>query len=439
MARRLRIWEKKRGERRTGSSAVGTAGEVLFFAAMLGVGVAAIVWVLYSSVVPKWRAYHNYVEVRAKVIDTGVGTGTWPGPGVAAYRPEIRLEYTVDNETYQRWTYDIDVTYSGSETDAKEIIRDYAIGDEYRCFYDPADPGTIVLSSGYKWSFWMLLLVPASFSVIGGAGLVYTIYLWTVSAERRSATAKRFGLADGDAAANSVDSELPNVPGAADLTNSPGTHLAYRLPSVVKPVWQVFWLAAFCVAWNVIAVVFLVVALRRFWEGDPSAAETVIAALFRATGVAAVYYLGRQVLATSGVGPTRVEISDHPLRPGERYDVFMSQAGGREIRSLDFSLVCDEVTTFRQGTDTRTETRRVYQQTVVSQPSVDVAKGQNFEIRTELELPTGIMHSFKADHNEIQWRLLVEGEVDRWRQYDRSFPVTVHPNTAKDRKANGIT
>ena len=433
MARRLRIWEKKRGDRTTGSAAVGTAGEVLFFAAMLGIGVAAIAWVLYSSVLPKWRAYHNFVEVRAEVIDTGVGS--WPGPGVTTYRPEILLEYTVDQDIYQRWTYDIDVTYSGSETDAKEIIRDYAVGDKYRCFYDPEDPGAIVLSSGYKWSFWLQLLVPASFSAIGGAGLVYTIYLRLVSAERRSATAKRFGLTEGDGMTKPGENAFPNVPGAADLTNSAGTRLAYRLPSLVKPVWQVFWLAAFCVAWNAIAVLFLVLAIRGFVAGTPSGAETMIAVVFLSSGIAAVYYLVRQIIATGGVGPTRVEISDHPLRPGEKYDVFLAQAGGREIRALDFSLVCDEVTTFRQGTDTRTEIRRVYQQTVVSEPRVNVAKGQNFEAQTELELPIGIMHSFKADHNEIQWRLLVEGDVDRWRQYDRSFPVTVHPSTVTKTKS----
>jgi hypothetical protein len=427
MARRLRIWEKKRGARSTGSSAVGTAGEIAFFAGMLMVGIGAILWVLYSSVVPKWRSYHNYVEVQAEVVDTGVGK--WQGPGVTTYRPEILIKYEVDGQAYQEWTYDTDVTYSGSETDAKEIIHDYAVGDTYRCFYDPNDPRTVRMSSGSKWSFWLLLFVPVSFIVIGGVGLGYTIYQWTVSAERRSATTNRLAVADGDAAADAAKHALPNVPSAGDLTNSPGTQLAYRLPTAMKPVWQVFWLSAFSVLWNVIAVGFVVLTVRGLLKGEASAALVIIAIGFLATGIATLYYLVKQTLATSGVGPTRIEISDHPLTAGGKYDLFLSQAGGREIQSLDVSLVCDEVTTYRQGTDTRTEIRRVYEQTVLASPSVNVAKGQNYEARSQLDVPTGIMHSFKADHNEIQWRLQVEGTVDRWRQYDRSFPVMIHPST----------
>jgi hypothetical protein len=427
MSRRLRIWEKKRGARSTGSSAVGTVGEVAFFAGMLAVGVAAIVWVIYDSMVPKWRSYHNFAEVRGEVVETGVGT--WQGPGVTAYRPMIRVRYTVDGQEYEEWTYDMDVTYSGSETDAKEIILNYAVGQVYRCYYDPADPQTVKLSSGYKWSFWLLLLVPVSFSAIGGAGLVYTIYRWTVSAERRSATAKRFGINEGDAHSDAERDLLPNVPTAGDLTNSPGTQLAYRLPAAMKPVWQVFWLAAFCVVWNAIAMVFAALAVGGLWRGEPAAGLSVVTIAFLASGIAAIVYLVKQSLATGGIGPTRIEISDHPLKPGGKYSVILSQAGGREIESLDLSLVCDEVTTYRQGTDTRTEIRRVYEQNVLADASVNAAKGQNFEARSVLEVPIGIMHSFKADHNEVQWRLQVRGTVDRWRLYDRSFPVLVHPNT----------
>ncbi|MCG8584047.1 MAG: hypothetical protein MI757_04970, partial [Pirellulales bacterium] len=204
--------------------------------------------------------------------------------------------------------------------------------------------------------------------------------------------------------------------------------LAYRLPSVMKPVWQVFWLSAFSVLWNGIALVFVVLAIRSMVRGEFSPGLLLVALGFLATGIASIYYVVRQSLATSGVGPTRIEISDHPLKAGGKYNLFLSQAGGREIRSLDLSLVCDEVTTYRQGTDTRTEIRRVYSQSVLADPCIDVAKGQNFEARRELNVPTGIMHSFKADHNEIQWRLQVEGEVDRWRRYDRSFPVMIHPS-----------
>ena len=37
------------------------------------------------------------------------------------------------------------------------------------------------------------------------------------------------------------------------------------------------------------------------------------------------------------------------------------------------------------------------------------------------------MHSFRSEHNEISWKLLVKGAVAGWPDYERSFPVIVHP------------
>ena len=70
----------------------------------------------------------------------------------------------------------------------------------------------------------------------------------------------------------------------------------------------------------------------------------------------------RLFLLTTSVGPTRIEISDHPLAPGAQYDLFLSQAGRVTMNSFEVLLACDEKATFRQGTDTRTEARRVYEE-----------------------------------------------------------------------------
>ncbi len=50
MARLLRVWEKKRGKRRTGSKLVGTVGEILFFAALFAAGAVALAALLTSEV-----------------------------------------------------------------------------------------------------------------------------------------------------------------------------------------------------------------------------------------------------------------------------------------------------------------------------------------------------------------------------------------------------
>ena len=48
-------------------------------------------------------------------------------------------------------------------------------------------------------------------------------------------------------------------------------------------------------------------------------------------------------------------------------------------------------------------------------------------------MPAGAMHSFKADHNEINWSLVVEGDVAGWPDYKRSFSVIVCPASGEPR------
>ena len=57
LARSFRLYEKKRGNRRTGSSKLGTAGEAVFFAALVLLGCAGLAvlfatWVILVTYVP---------------------------------------------------------------------------------------------------------------------------------------------------------------------------------------------------------------------------------------------------------------------------------------------------------------------------------------------------------------------------------------------------
>jgi hypothetical protein len=90
-------------------------------------------------------------------------------------------------------------------------------------------------------------------------------------------------------------------------------------------------------------------------------------------------------------------------------------------------LVCDEEATYRQGTDTRTERRRVRQQVVFSAKDFEIYPEMPYEHECDLEFPDDVMHSFQSDHNAVQWRLVVHGVVDKWSDYERVFPIVVYP------------
>ena len=85
----------------------------------------------------------------------------------------------------------------------------------------------------------------------------------------------------------------------------------------------------------------------------------------------------------------------------------------------------------RVCTDTRTETRDVCRREVYRREGFEVHRGLPFEAECELVVPENAMHSFKADHNEIRWKLVVAGDVAGWPDYQREFPVIVCPKKAR--------
>ena len=97
------------------------------------------------------------------------------------------------------------------------------------------DPATEVFRIGF--GFWLLMLVLASFILLGGGGMCYTALQAGVSAERRSALARRAATIDliGNALPSAQD--YPSVPRDGQLTDSPGVTLAchhFALPGTVR-------------------------------------------------------------------------------------------------------------------------------------------------------------------------------------------------------------
>ncbi len=344
VSRRFRLWEKKRGDRRTGSKLVGTAGEGIIFAALF----------LFGSIL---------------LATLATTESLWEGNG-------------------SHWTI---------------------------------------------W-IWMGLLVLASLILIGGGGLIYTILMVRTTAERRRALAKR--ATDIELLAEKLPSskDFPNVPRDVNLTNSPGIKLAYRLPITRSPGWQLLAVGVFNLIWNGMVSWLLVLAVRKHLEGQPDWFLTALVVPFAAIGVLAMYSLFRLLLLATAIGPTSLEISDHPLLPGETYRIYLSQAGRLSVQSLTLLLICDEEATYRQGTDTRTEQRRVLEQTLFSREAFEILPGLPYEHECELRFPKDVMHSFQSDHNAVQWRLVVRGIVEKWSSFERTFPLVVYPSVPRSPK-----
>jgi hypothetical protein len=97
-----------------------------------------------------------------------------------------------------------------------------------------------------------------------------------------------------------------------------------------------------------------------------------------------------------------------------------------DLQHLNLLLACDEQATYRQGTDVRTEVRRVREDTILKLEQVRSKRDSAFEHECELHLPEKVMHSFRSPNNSIQWKLIVNGKVGNW-PFERVFPIVVFP------------
>ena len=423
MARSFRFYEKKRGNRRTGSRVLGSVGEAVFFAVLLVWGCTWLVMDFVGLVVPEWRVNHQFVSRTCTVLGKQIGQD----PGNAALcRPEIHIQYEVAGVPHDPSVYDIHRAYALGREEAEAVLAGYDKGRQYACWYDPARPEVAVLVRGYHLWNWLVLIVPLSFVVIGGGGLLYIVLHWGTSAESRAARLRRTPgelLVGGDAA----EEALPGVPDRSDITSSPGTRLAFRLPMSNSPAWGLLGLLLACLAWNGLLSGFVVLAVRGYLERKPDWLLTGFTVAFLSVGAALIVLFVRQLLTTTAIGPTLVEISAHPLLPGEEYRVFVAQAGRSKIHRLDLLLICEEEAIYRQGTNIRTETRRVHCQPLLHYERCDGERTIPVEAECPLPVPAGAMHSFKGRHNSIQWRLLVREDVAGRTDLERSFAIVVHP------------
>lgn len=277
------------------------------------------------------------------------------------------------------------------------------------------------------WGLWLVLLILVSLILIGAGGMVRSIMQVGASAERRSALAKR--ATDIEILSDALPSarQFPSVPRDENLTNSPGTTLAYRLPIAHSPGGKLIAAGLFCLFWNGLVAALTVLAVTRVRADRSYGFLLLFQVPFAVVGVRSVYQFLRLLTVAMRIGPTNVEVSSQPFYPGCVYDVFLTQAGRLTVRSLQLLFVCDEEAMYRQGTDVRTEVRRVHEQQIFRAEDFEITPMAPFERLCRLEVPARVMHSFKSNYNAVKWKLVVRGEVARWPWFERDFPVVVYP------------
>jgi hypothetical protein len=103
----------------------------------------------------------------------------------------------VNDEQYvEDGVYDVTQHQLADRPAAQAILDQFEIGQEYPCWYDPIDPHRVILVRGYSPWLYVSLLIPLSFMIIGGGRLIYTLFHWNTSEERRSLLTQRAAQLD---------------------------------------------------------------------------------------------------------------------------------------------------------------------------------------------------------------------------------------------------
>jgi len=426
-----RFYAKKRGHRRTSSREWGVVGDGLFHGGLLVAGLFFGGLLVTGVAAPEWRINHAFRESKGRVLAKGLARTTVADPPAAVittWRPCLLVRYPAQGVVLESWSHGTAAENTPDRDLALRRLRAWTLGTDIPCWYDPAAPETVVLRRGYNWWLWLLsLLLPGALVLIGGSGLARGLRSWGKSEERRAASAGLSELLDPLVQPSLTAPGYPTVPTWDDLVNSPGTILRHRLPIESPENWTLVGFGLFALLWNAVVVVLAVGAGLDLLGGRIDWWLFALLVPFLAVGVGGVALFVRSLVFATAIGPTQVEISDHPLVPGGRYDVLLAQGGTGTFRSLELTLELEEQATFRQGTDTRTEHLIVLRQPVAAFQDIAAEPHARFEARAIVEIPADGMHSFTSAHNAVRWRLVVHGVPQKWPAFDRVFPIVVFP------------
>lgn len=430
-SRRFRIeWSQKHSDRKK------SPAEALVYLSILIVGLLLLVLHLFYWGIPQWRESQEFVSGQCTVLDTKLSQRSENGQ--TFYRPEVqvRIPLTLEQGDYVLWTYEAatlseDGGFTYEKEEAESILAQYEKGEKVPCWFHPKNPeGAVLVRKTSLWG-WFFFVIPLCLIFPGIAGICRTMRIFSVSEERRAAQFARRSLMPFSVSEGGAYSKLfPSVPASDWINDSPGTTLAYRLPSVSIPSIRLAVLTVFTVFWNLVAWTILVWSL---YQSSGSRTELLISALFGVTfcGFGLILAIGiiHSVLTAFGIGPTIMEISDHPLYPGRKYRLMVLQMGTLRYRWIKIELVCQEHARSRQGTDTITSNKEVYSQELFRKEDFETTPGEPFREELFIRLPIGAMHSIRSEHNEITWKIVLRAELIGWPELLCECPVIVNPVT----------
>ena len=276
------------------------------------------------------------------------------------------------------------------------------------------NPSSVDLDKDLSFWGWWFLLIPVTLIFFGAGGLLVSAFTRSRSKEQRRVAQHRQSL-------------YPMVPDTERTNESPGTELAIRLPLVSFPVLQTVTGLVLAILWNVLAwvVFFSILSIQK--DRFDLILAILFGLVFCGTGLVFLPWFIARFRAAFGIGTTILEISDHPIWPGRKYRLALLQSGRLHASRYRVSVLSEEVTRYRQGTDTLTNRKEVFEKILFSRDDLSISADQTVHEDFFLEIPIGAMHSMTAEYNQIHWKIVIDIEVTPTLKLRRECPLIVMP------------
>jgi len=380
-----------------------------WFPAIVGLfmAVGALYWGLSGLYVhwlqPKWelQASESWPAISCTVNAASVNRVAKPG-STPRFVPALTYEYRVDGNSYSStrvWFGDHGTT---NELTANAAVSPFLVDGDFQCYVDPNHPSSAVLlrKNNPIAGYWITICM-----VVTGLGFVmllsHSINIFILF--RRGLTGKMESAKDQERAMPNatcpIESGQPDEPLIVEASES-------RVAVAVG-----LWL--FSVLWNGITWIVVLGIGKHDWG------STIFSSLFLAAGLALVLFALYSTLQIFNPKPI-LACSQRDLYPGSEFELsWMFRGSTSKIQHLKIVFEGIEDVTYRQGTNTRTEMKPFFVQTIIDSP--DKTKiVQGFEL---VSIPWSTMHSFKSNNNAFVWQIRVIGKIAFWPDIRERFEI----------------
>lgn len=179
----------------------------------------------------------------------------------------------------------------------------------------------------------------------------------------------------------------------------------------------------FCLFWNGI-VGFFVYNLVDEWDGGiGNYGLAAFLSIFVIIGLGICWGVFHFFLALFNPKPV-LSLPTDAVRLGEPFDVAWDMMGNvSRVSQLRIGLVGEEIARYRRGTDTVTVNETFAELVFCDTTDTEIMRAG----AASIVVPPDVMHSFKANSNEVQWKLKVQGDIPKWPDIDDEFNMVIWP------------